>query len=110
MAWTTRMAEVLHAQRGNGFLWLPIHFSMGIAGYFALKFEPSLPQIMGVIALWGILVALAYILRHSFGFVFLVAFVIISGFLWVTAKSHWVSAPIFVEKLLWTDSGSHCCH
>lgn len=54
--------RVIASQRGHLFPWVPVCLAFGIAGYFALPWEPGPLAIWGVAGLVGALVCL---LRHS---------------------------------------------
>ncbi len=48
MAPIARIADALQAQRGHLFAWVPVGLSLGIGGYFALRFEPTGPDYIAV--------------------------------------------------------------
>lgn len=85
---------VLLGQRGHLFPWVPVFLAIGIGGYFALGFEPSLaglPYLAGILVL-----AVAAALRLGPGWsplAWVIALVLV-GFCLASGRAHLVDRPV----------------
>ena len=95
---------VLHTQRHNGMLWIPVFFAFGIATYFSLPFE--LPVILAVfvtLVLLGVHSIVRLNQRESVGFyvlrLFSIGLVLIGlGFAAATVRTQLVAAPMLFDE------------
>lgn len=78
-------------QSGRLFLWLPVALGVGITGYFALRFEPSSPQLLRWGAGVGLLIALALWLRIRPLAFWITASAL--GFALAVIEAHSIAAP-----------------
>jgi len=82
----------LFADQDRWFLWVPALIALGIAGFFALPFEPSVP---GVLVMGGIAAAGLLLVRRPKLFVVGLALACLGfGFTLAKLRTVWVAAPI----------------
>ncbi|MEW2914394.1 ComEC/Rec2 family competence protein [Leisingera sp. JC11] len=89
----TAISDVLHAQRGNLFLWVPVLLGAGIGIYFSLKSEPGGAVIAGLASL-SLMFGVCALLRRPLAFLCWVPALLASGLCLAYARAHWVSAPV----------------
>ncbi|WP_051241477.1 ComEC/Rec2 family competence protein [Stappia stellulata] len=105
-AWYGGFAMAVRADldRGRGLVWACIAFGLGIAGYFQLPREPSLPALLGVcVFLWGL-----FLSAHRNGraaALLLACAVVLSGTAAASLRTVLVSAPILERARSVTLSG-----
>jgi competence protein ComEC len=92
----------LFAQRHRFALWLPVWLGIGIAIYFAIRFEPDINHIFAVTFFVCILAAFAFALPGSMRVLMWVPIFVCLGFLLAVMRAHTVNAP----KLSWHYYGS----
>ena len=96
--WLSSALRHLLAERERWFLWLPVCFGAGIAGYFALPVEPH--PWLGVAMLAMSVVAVAFSLRRGALLPgVLLALVTAAGFCTMQWRSHSVAAPVLLSEV-----------
>ena len=87
-------ADMMRAQRGALFGWVPVCLSLGIGGYFGLGFEPSMIQLASVGGAALLFALLGRVLPET-ARPFAVAVVLVcAGILLAAYRSHSVSGPV----------------
>ena len=90
--------DIVDAQRGRLFLWLPVCFGIGIGVFFAQSLEPSV-TLLGVILAGVILGLLALIKTPPRVAPLLIAMLTVSmGFFAAGLRSHMVSEPVLTFR------------
>ncbi|MEO0691775.1 MAG: competence protein, partial [Pseudomonadota bacterium] len=94
MGLAARFRHMIAVQRGHLFGWLPVGMAVGIAVFFALRFEPSLPLIVGVGSAGIAAFAAARALPETAGpfavFLTMIAF----GFCIASLRTHSLAGPV----------------
>lgn len=92
------LAAAIEAERINFFTWVPVLFGGGIAGYFALPFEPSMAVALAVVV--AVAAMRAAVRRGSLAAVFATGLLAASlGFAFVKARTEIVRAPVIERRL-----------
>ncbi|MFO1183976.1 MAG: ComEC/Rec2 family competence protein [Bauldia sp.] len=97
-------AVLRQLERGRGFLWLPVLYGCGIAGYFALPAEPSLPPLASV----TLALALAAVLARPPPLLYaalLAGAAIAAGTTGAKLRTDWVRAPVLAAERTLTVTG-----
>lgn len=94
MGATSAFAEVMRAQRGALFGWVPVCLALGIGGFFALKFEPTVWQLAAVATTAIICALFARPLPEHVRPFAVAAVLICAGVLLAAGRAHFVSAPV----------------
>ncbi|MDA9789545.1 ComEC family competence protein [Amylibacter sp.] len=92
----------LFAQRHRFALWLPVWLGIGIAIYFAIRFEPDINHIFAVFLIVCILVAFAVAMPSGMRVSVWIPIFVSLGFLLAVTRAHTVGAP----KISWHYYGS----
>ncbi|HEX2843014.1 ComEC/Rec2 family competence protein [Hyphomicrobium sp.] len=90
--------EQLERERARWFVWLPVAFGAGIAGYFSRSSEPSL---LMAIALPAMASGLAAASRRA-GFFFVLSLTLLTaslGFAVAKVRTEWTRAPVLTHEL-----------
>ena len=93
MAVLIRVREVLQAQRGHLFGWVPVCLAIGIGIYFALGFEPS-PMLLGLSGAGGAALVLLARFVPGVGPVLVGCGLIAVGVALAGMRAHMVSEPV----------------
>ncbi|SPF80733.1 ComEC/Rec2 family competence protein [Pseudoprimorskyibacter insulae] len=92
--WLSMVWQVLQAQRGHLFPWVPVVFSCGIAGYFTLPVEPAFSVLCGLMGVGlGMAVAVVWLPETARPLALAIALVLL-GAGWAGLRAHYVSAPV----------------
>lgn len=86
--------DVLNAQRGHLFGWVPVLLGIGIGIYFALRFEPGPPLYTVLAATLAVLGAFRWRGGPSAAPVLLIWGLVIAGFLLAGMRAHLVAEPV----------------
>lgn len=89
----TAISDILHAQRGSLFPWVPVLLGAGIGGYFSLKSEPSGAVIAGLAAL-SLLSGACAVQQRPLAFLCWAPALVAAGLCLAYARTHRVSAPV----------------
>lgn len=81
-------------QRGHLLGWVPVMFSIGIGGYFALSFEPGLPVYLGLAVIGLLAIGAGRLSGHAFSPLFYAMAIAATGAIVAGARSHWVADPV----------------
>lgn len=98
-AWgPSALAAVLDGERERWFLWVPVGFGLGIAGYFLLPVEP---RVAAVAALVAAALVLAQLAREGAVRMFAAAALVAAscGLLAAKLRSDWAAAPVLERQL-----------
>ena len=94
MGVASTLADMMRAQRGALFGWVPVFLAVGIGGYFGIGFEPSGLQ-LALVGLAAIGFAmLARILPETVRPFAVAAMLVFAGVLLAAARAHSVSGPV----------------
>ncbi len=88
------IADVVEAQRGHLFPWVPVCFALGIALYFRLPAEPGLPALIGCGA--GVLLAAVagWRLGPRAAPLLLCGALVLAGICMASVRAHMVAGPV----------------
>lgn len=81
-------------QRGHLLGWVPVMFSIGIGGYFALLFEPRLPVYLGLTVVAALAVAAGRLAGPALSPLCYALAIAATGAIAAGARSHWVADPV----------------
>ncbi|MGE3067107.1 MAG: hypothetical protein AB7K67_16105, partial [Hyphomicrobiaceae bacterium] len=91
------LVRFIEAEQGQWFLWLPVLFGAGVAGYFLLAFEPPWQAVLPVAAAVLVLHVLAP--REGSARVFTTALVALAaGVVLAKARTQAVAAPVIARE------------
>ena len=93
MAVLIRVREVLQAQRGHLFGWVPVCLAIGIGIYFALGFEPS-PMLLGLSGAGGVALVLLARFVPGVGPVLVGCGLLAIGVALAGGRAHLVKEPV----------------
>lgn len=94
MGAASAFADMMRAQRGALFGWVPVCLAIGIGGYFSLGFEPTVLQ-LGCIGALGVFWALlARLLPEPLGPFAVAGMLVCAGVLLAAARAHSVAGPV----------------
>jgi competence protein ComEC len=99
------IVEEIASQKARAFLWIPVFFAVGIATYFALKFEPSLWIGFGTFIVSTLISFIIWKIQNDtlfLKFTLLIAAmfaITTSGFFIAQVRSHLVYTPMIVKKM-----------
>ncbi|MGB0905563.1 MAG: ComEC/Rec2 family competence protein, partial [Mangrovicoccus sp.] len=86
--------RLIAEQRGYLFPWVPVAMAFGIGGYFALAVEPGRGLFLGIAALAGLLLLLAWRGTETWRPVAAALLFAVIGFGLAAGRAHWVAAPV----------------
>lgn len=92
------LAERLEAERARWFVWLPVAFGIGIAGYFSMPTEPSLAATLALPLVAAALVAAS----RGTGLVHVAALGLLAaaaGFAATKLRTEWTRAPVLGHEI-----------
>ncbi len=93
-----RLAGLIEDEQERWFLWLPVAFGSGIAGYFALRAEPAL----WMLAFVGVVAALAHGFGRHAGLLSLLTMALLAaalGGLVAKLRTELMAAPVLVRQI-----------
>ncbi|UWQ26441.1 ComEC family competence protein [Leisingera aquaemixtae] len=93
MRLSAAITDLLQAQRGHLFPWIPVFLGTGIGAYFSLKSEPGWAVYAGLAAA-GLLLALLAVQRRPLAFLCWAPAFAAAGLCLAGARAHWVAAPV----------------
>lgn len=88
------MQNAVARQRGQFPNWVPVGLGLGICGYFALRFEPSVAMLAALGGFAVLCLVFALVLGPTLRPLFALPVCIVSGVLIAAAHVHGVSAPV----------------
>ncbi|MFT6025365.1 MAG: competence protein ComEC [Ascidiaceihabitans sp.] len=88
------LATIILTQRGHMFAWVPVCMAIGIGGYFSLRFEPSLAQILMACALAAIFLLIAIRSNEIFAPFALSITLVLGGFVLASARANALDHPV----------------
>ena len=89
-----RFGLMIALQRGHLFGWLPVGMAIGIAAFFALRFEPSLPLILGVGVTGLAAFAATRVIPEAAGPFAVLVTMIAFGFCVAALRTHSLAGPV----------------
>ena len=81
-------------QRGHMFGWVPVCLAIGIGGYFSLRFEPSMPILVGAGGLGALCLLIALRLNEVFAPFVMALTIVFSGFVLAAWRAHSLEHPV----------------
>ena len=93
MRLSAAIADLLQAQRGHLFPWVPVFLGAGIGAYFSLKSEPGWAVYAGLAAV-SLLLAWGAVQRRPLAFLCWAPAFAAAGLCLAGARAHWVAAPV----------------
>ncbi|UWQ60171.1 ComEC family competence protein [Leisingera caerulea] len=93
MRLSAAIADLLQAQRGHLFPWIPVFLGAGIGAYFSLKSEPGWAVYAGLAAV-SLLLAWGAVQRRPLAFLCWAPAFAAAGLCLAGARAHWVAAPV----------------
>ncbi|MEO0666860.1 MAG: ComEC/Rec2 family competence protein [Pseudomonadota bacterium] len=94
MGLAERFRHVIALQRGHLFGWLPVGMAVGIAVFFALRFEPSLLLILGVAIAGSAAFAATRVIPETAGPFAVLLTMIAFGFCIAALRTHSLAGPV----------------
>ncbi|KEJ89496.1 ComEC/Rec2 family competence protein [Sulfitobacter donghicola] len=88
------LGQMMRAQRGALFGWVPVFLAVGIGGFFSLTWEPSGGFIWSVLAGGVAIAAFARLLPETLRPLAVAMMLIAIGFVLAAARSHYVAGPV----------------
>jgi competence protein ComEC len=76
------------------FGWVPVCLAIGIGGYFSLRFEPSLPMLVGAGGLAALCLLVALRLNEVFAPFVMALTIVLSGFVLAAWRAHSLEHPV----------------
>ncbi|MCB4454073.1 ComEC/Rec2 family competence protein [Leisingera sp. McT4-56] len=89
----TAISDVLQAQRGSLFPWVPVFLGAGIGAYFSLKAEPNAAAVAGLGCV-SLLFCAGALLRRPLAFLLWTPALLAAGICLAYARTHLVAAPV----------------
>ncbi|MFY0311053.1 ComEC/Rec2 family competence protein [Leisingera sp. D0M16] len=93
MRLSAAISDLLQAQRGHLFPWVPVFLGAGIGAYFSLKSEPGWAVYAGLAAV-SLLLACVAVQRRSLAFLCWAPAFAAAGLCLAGARANWVAAPV----------------
>ena len=93
MRLTAGITDLLQAQRGHLFPWVPVFLGAGIGSYFCLKSEPGI-AVFAALATAAVLLACCAVRRRPLAFLYWAPALAAAGLCLAGARAHWVAAPV----------------
>ena len=88
------LSDLILAERGHLFPWVPVCLGIGIGLYFALRFEPNPIQYAIIATLAASVLAAAYWVKNAFRPILIALGFVLLGVLLIAIRAHSVAGPV----------------